>query len=326
MTCCCAKFFRFQVCSHVNVLVTLLRKAWEIAWNEVELHEELGRGAFGRVYAATWREMRIAVKTVASLKGGNDSDASGGGLDTNPFSAELDKEISMLQLVRHPNIVLFFGAGTTSDGMPFLATELMELGPLTQYLADHPKLSWQQKVSFALDTALGMAHVHSLGRMHRDLKSGNLLISAALRVKVADFGTATIAGLTIEALQDTSMESSLDQRLHTQRTKGVGTPLWMAPELLSGKSNYGPSADVYSFGIVMWEIAAQSLPWADLPDCSFFMRQLLQEILAEKRPPLQASWPASYRNLISRCWATNPSARTTFKNAVIELESMPVLL
>jgi LRR receptor-like serine/threonine-protein kinase FLS2 len=303
--------------------VTTLKKAWEIEWCDLGLEEEIGRGAFGSVHAAIWRELRVAVKMVISL--GNQGTQMGMDV-TNPLRGEIDKEISMLQTVRHSNIVLFFGAGLTPNGLPFLVTELMERGTLTKYLTEHPSIEWTQKNMFALDTAKGMAHVHSLGRMHRDLKSSNLLISSALRVKVADFGTATIAGLAarIDPEVDTSSIPHLQQqaiRAQTMRTKGVGTPLWMAPEIMSG-GRYGPSADIYSYGVVMWEIAAQAEPWAHLPSQSFFMDALLQEILANRRPPIGSDWPAPYVALLARCWATEPSVRGTFTSAVTALQTM----
>ena len=187
---------------------------------------------------------------------------------------------------------------------------------------------------FALDTARGMAHVHSLGRMHRDLKSGNLLISSSLHVKVADFGTATIAGMAATANAeggyheganksinaDSGLLDAAAIRAHTQRTKGVGTPLWMAPEVIMGKTSYGPAADVYSFAIVMWEIAAQDVPWKEVKAQSFFMDALLKEILAEKRPAIDANWPAAYSRLMQQCWATDPVRRGTFAEAVEVLE------
>ena len=125
-----------------------------------------------------------------------------------------------------------------------------------------------------------MALVHSLNRLHRDLKSGNILaalVHGQVRLKVADFGTATLAGLSLHVGNETADELLIypshlntqevdqrsDRRLRTQLTKGIGTPLWMAPEVLSGR-RYGPPADVYSYAIVLWEIAAHSEPWPEV--------------------------------------------------------------
>ena len=95
----------------------------------------------------------------------------------------------MLRTVRHAHVVQFYGMGATDEGMPFIVTELMELGSLTGILHDKQQwsdevLGWPQRISLAVDIASGMALVHSLGRMHRDLKSGNLLVSDSWVVKV----------------------------------------------------------------------------------------------------------------------------------------------
>ncbi len=239
-------------------------------------------------------------------------------------SSELDTEIAMLQKVRHPNIVLFFGAGTSPDGAPFLVAELVELGTLSSYLRHEKETSWNLKRSFALDTAKGMAHVHGMGRMHRDLKSGNLLVSASLRVKVADFGTATIASMATKAsvlAAEADEKSAVNSKKDAIHTKGVGTPLWMAPEIIAGKK-YGPSADVYSFGIVMWEIAAQAVPWEDVPDTNFFAAALLRLITEGQRPVVSDDWPSTYRDLMARCWATEATERPGFDEACAVLTAL----
>lgn len=77
---------------------------------------------------------------------------------------------------------------------------------------------------------------------------------------------------------------------------------------------YGPSADVFSFGIVLWEIAAQAIPWMDIEARTLvqFADALLQRFAAEKRPAIDPVWPAKYSNMMRRCWATKPAARDTF--------------
>lgn len=233
-----------------------------------------------------------------------------------------------------------------------------------------------------------MALVHSLGRMHRDLKSGNILATLSrglVRLKVADFGTATLAGMSGQndfGMQRTSTQHALalsthgdsgsksntasmhpstfhanstnnasnsvnsnvshfstigndsqgsssntinspapnlttptlsvrhNQLMRTQLTKGIGTLLWMAPEILGGKL-YGSGADVYSYAIVLWEIAAQSEPWADLRG-DFLGDLLLERILAGERLPIDPRWPRDFVALMQRCWQLDSSERPTF--------------
>eukprot|EP00048_Salpingoeca_helianthica_P008400 m.122089 g.122089 ORF g.122089 m.122089 type:complete len:195 (-) comp14592_c2_seq1:40-624(-) len=162
--------------------------------------------------------------------------------------------------------------------------------------------------------------------MHRDLKSGNLLISSALRVKVADFGTATIAGLAARggpAVLLDADESSRHEvtpagnmRAQTMRTKGVGTPLWMAPEIIAGR-RYGPSADVYSYAIVMWELAAQAVPWAEAEFGSLgWVNELHAQVRRGIRPDIDETWPAAYVRLMTWCWATDGASRPRFAEIV----------
>ena len=103
-----------------------------------------------------------------------------------------------------------------------------------------------------------------------------------------------------------------------KHTRGVGTPLWMAPEILAGKS-YSASTDVYSFGIVMWEIASQEDPWRELSASSFFMDELLQLIRKGQRPIIAASWPVEFVETMQECWRTEPAERPTFSSIVPQL-------
>eukprot|EP00048_Salpingoeca_helianthica_P009386 m.134857 g.134857 ORF g.134857 m.134857 type:complete len:1046 (-) comp14854_c0_seq4:70-3207(-) len=310
--------------------VMALRRTWEIHPDDVELLNKIGFGNYGDVFRGLWRDILVAVKRLPDA-GANSMSA--GGDDGN-----LEQEIGLLQTIRHPNIVLFFGCGTFPDGSSFLVTELLELGSLRHVLDEPPRLlTWEIRKRFARDTAAGMAHLHSLARMHRDLKSPNLLVSASLRVKVADFGTATLfRNLQIRASRrqrgrgpwrsdkrtkstDENYDSNMQYRL---QTKCVGTPLWMAPEVIAGEQ-YGLSADVFSFGVVMWEIASQELPWNDITT-KFLLNTLLQRLRDEIRPPIQPDWPAAYVSLMTACWATTPTARPAFAEILQRLLDMEV--
>eukprot|EP00048_Salpingoeca_helianthica_P010967 m.157349 g.157349 ORF g.157349 m.157349 type:complete len:1002 (+) comp15164_c0_seq1:353-3358(+) len=102
-----------------------------------------------------------------------------------------------------------------------------------------------------------------------------------------------------------------------QHTKGVGTVLWMAPEILAGRA-YGAAADVYSYGILLWEIASQTAPWADVAD-AFLGNQLRELIEAGQRPGIEAAWPADFVAVMRQCWATSPSDRPSFAHISAKL-------
>jgi serine/threonine protein kinase len=126
-----------------------------------------------------------------------------------------------------------------------------------------------------------------------------------MEVKVADFGTSAIVEAINSAapvVHDSSTSLSL--------TRGVGTPLWMAPEVLYGQS-YTYSADVYSYGIVLWEILTRRWPWEDDPYITTAER-LRERLVQNMRPPLPPSSDPAYIDLLQACWASDPALRPTF--------------
>jgi len=161
------------------------------------------RGGFGEVWKCRMGETPVAVKKLLSHWLELDSTAE----------HEFEKEIDILKKIRHPNIVLFFGAGkesifeittakpflqgTLEDNTPFLITEYVSKGSLMHVLQSSDRFSIKQKLSFCVDSANGMKFLHSLSPpyIHRDVKPQNLLVTSQLRVKIADFGTAKLLGV-----------------------------------------------------------------------------------------------------------------------------------
>lgn len=165
---------------------------------------------------------------------------------------EFKREIQFMQTVRHPNIVLFIGAGRQdAHGIPFIVTEFMERGSLRDILDDiGVDLFPLRKVQFCVDISCAMDFLHSLQppRIHRDLKCSNVLVSRNFSAKVADFGhgrqmpthKAEIAageslpeGLTTPLLNSVGLTK-----------RGIGTARWRAPEV-SQQKNYTTAIDVY---------------------------------------------------------------------------------
>ena len=203
-----------------------------------------------------------------------------------------------------------------------------------------------------------MKHVHSLQRFHRDLKSFNLLVSASDHIKVhfrsqielifivflltimkvADFGTGSMFGQRSRSTARpvsglVSRHSSAGSGMHaamldsedlsegsarTNHTTYIGTLAWMAPEILLGEA-YGPAVDLYSYAIVMWEIAAQKLPWFDMSDRQYTSSNMTKVVASGRRPAVDSQWPAPYRDLMQRCWHGEPHCRGSFGTAVDEL-------
>jgi serine/threonine protein kinase len=153
----------------------------------------------------------------------------------NTTLQEFEGEVAVMSDLRHPNVLLFIGV-CLAPGKLLMVTELMKLGSVKDIIASGRPLSPVTRWGFLRDCALGMAYLH--GRhphpcLHLDLKTANLLVNEHLDVCVSDFGMS-------------QMRSKAEGR--------VGSPLYMAPEMLLSRP-YGVKADVYSFAIVLWEVA-----------------------------------------------------------------------
>lgn len=165
--------------------VAELERVWHIPESELSDLALVDSGAFGDVYQAHWSGRVVAVKMLRRAVLESDSLAS----------QEFDREVRFLRSVRHPNLVLFFGSGVTSNQVPFLVTEYLEYGSLysilygdeTERTVCEDLLPMETRLRFAVDAAKGMRFLHGLVPpiMHRDLKSRNLLVGHGHIVKVA---------------------------------------------------------------------------------------------------------------------------------------------
>ena len=204
-------------------------------------------GGYGQVNKATYRDWTVAIKQLH--------------LDMAEWADirnEFLREIRFMRTVRHPNIVMFIGAGQYSEKQPFLVLELMSGGALHSLLRNvDEELTRKNKLQFILDIAEGMKYLHTLQppRIHRDLKSANLLLSGTRRVKVADFGCARLMqiGRTSTTVSPKPKDNPDVQREESQEllneslrltSRFIGTARWRSPEVWQRKP-YGTATDVY---------------------------------------------------------------------------------
>ena len=229
-----------------------MKKVWSIGSDEIHVEEHVAMGGFGEVSRARYREMAVAVKMLQD--------------DLICFVEEekaFAREVEIMQTIRHPNIVLFLGAGKFPDGCPFIVLEFVSNGTVRSLL-DDPSVSinYSQSIKFAIDAAKGMAFLHGLvpPRIHRDVKSLNLLITQDWVVKVADFGTSRVVQFSAANLRsrrkwkkgknrktdtfELSQLSSNDWNAPLL-SENVGTRQWQAPETIGHRTRYGLPADVY---------------------------------------------------------------------------------
>jgi len=242
--------------------------------------------------------------------------------------AEFEREIGFMQRTRHTNLVRFFGAGRQDDGTPFLVEEVMSGGTLKgllrggrQHGMQRP-LDWLTKTSLAADVARGMAYMHGLGHIHRDLKSANVLVTGTTQAKVADFGSVGLL-LTERQRLRPAFQASGSSLADLGQTQGVGTPLYMSLEMLR-HAGYDESTDVWSFGVLLWEIAAQASP--DLLEQQGYTIGPVYSALVHcledgHRLQTKAEWPDAWRSLMARCWHQEPGSRPAFAAIVQALDS-----
>ncbi|XP_062514254.1 uncharacterized protein LOC134189877 [Corticium candelabrum] len=297
-----------------------LTNSWNIDSKELALRQRIDRdspGGYGEVYQAEYREMIVAVKKLQGIHQHLDR-----------IELEFEREIEVMRTIRHPNIVLFLGGGRYhDDGCPFLVVEYMARGSLAAILKNEDiELEDSLKLRFTLEAAKGLRFLHGQRppRVHRDLKSGNLLVSQRWVVKVADFGAARLVREEGKNQESVRGEGRLDPEaplLHAdyQLSLCVGTPHWCAPEILCA-DNYGTPADVYSFGIVMWEIWSRKVPYED---CHFrSVIDLKSAVLRGVRPTISDDTQNDYVNFMRRCWAADSAARPSFQEVVFRIDDM----
>lgn len=301
----------------INVLKTKLRdaqKSWEIDFGEIKLREKIGSGAFSELYKAEWRASIVAAKVISVEKG------------AESVIQSFCDEVNVISKLRHSNILLFLGAVPRIPRLAII-TEFCFGGSVYHAIRSPTwrRLQHADLVSFARDTARGMAYLHACGLIHRDLKSQNLLLDKPLSlgrptVKVADFGLAR--GLSSAATAATSSSTSSSAGVMTAET---GTYRWMAPEMIRHE-RYTEKVDIYSFGITIWEFFSGEIPYASMTPIQAAFA------VADKgaRPPLRAgpeaktSWrvPPQWAHLMEQCWKERYVERPSFQTIVQWLNAM----
>ena len=223
-----------------------------IELSELLFSDKLAQGAFGVVYRGYWRKQPVAIKELKM----NESDSEENQEAFDKSVQELKNEIQTLSLLRHRNIVNFMGICIKPPDTYVIVTEFIEGGSLYERLHVAKKkanFSWNQKLSILHQISCACLFLHQQGVVHRDLKSHNILLEGypgeKIVPKVCDFGLAK----SKEAME----------KANNQNTQAVGTPLWMAPEVVIGDS-YGSECDVYSFAVIMYEVLFERLPYSDL--------------------------------------------------------------
>jgi len=255
-----------------------------LKFKDVEILRELAHGSAGVVSLGRWKHMFVAVKKHFP----NNQEMY------NAFCVEAKIHAGL----HHPNIILLLGICEGPQGELLTLTEFASRGSLYSILHRLGSLKPVQMVKLAIDTAKGMHYLHSVNVLHRDLKSLNLLVDENWILKVADFGTSRQAANTM--------------------TQCAGTALWMAPEVVRGK-DYTYKADVYSFGIIMWEMLTCETPFNDMTN----PYEIMRDVEAGLRPQIPYhNAPKEYIKLMQACWSGEEKDRPDFD---VILETLQIL-
>jgi serine/threonine protein kinase len=242
-----------------------------------ELLDKLGEGGMGVVYRARYvvDNRHVAVKLLPP------------DVANSTILSRFERELEILKTLRHPNIVRSFG-GVCEGNQHFYAMELVEGGTLDKLLEERGKFSAEVAIQLALQMASGLAYAHERGVVHRDVKPGNFLLTSAGKLKLSDFGLATVEAAT----------------KITAAGKTMGTFPYMAPEQIRGRPPVSPQTDLYALGCVIFEMLTGRTPFIGdtpaevmhkhldarpprisefTPDCPMGLESLVRDLL-QKEP------------------------------------------
>ncbi|KAK1946677.1 putative serine/threonine-protein kinase drkA [Phytophthora citrophthora] len=263
----------------------------------------INRGGFGEVYAGTYNGQQVAIKMLLPERKKSLT-------QVNAFLSE----VKLMSTLDHAHIVEFIGVAWDSLTDLCVVTEYMVIdlkALLSKFEEQQMPVGFDHdKVKVALHVAHALTYLHSCAPpvIHRDLKSSNILLSETMDAKITDFGISR-------------------ERIDATMTAGVGTSLWMAPEVMLGE-RYDDKADMFSFGIVMSELDQHTLPYSHAKNNSHSGQRLtdtaiLQMVAAGKlRVQFSQAAPESLVQLGLACVSTDPKLRPTAAEALYRLQTI----
>jgi serine/threonine protein kinase/WD40 repeat protein len=231
-----------------------------------KLLQLIGEGGFAVVYMAEQEHpvrRRVALKVIKL------------GMDTKQVVARFEAERQALAMMDHPSIAKVFDAGSTESGRPYFVMELVKGTPITEYCDKH-NLNIRQRLELCAQVCQAVQHAHQKGLIHRDIKPSNVLVATAddrPLAKVIDFGIAkaTLTPLTLKTL-------------FTDFQQLIGTPTYMSPEQAEGSLDIDTRTDVYSLGVLLYELLTGTTPF-DTKELATAGLEAMRRMIREREPP-----------------------------------------
>ncbi|KAK2656908.1 hypothetical protein Ddye_009960 [Dipteronia dyeriana] len=260
---------------------------WEIDTRQLKIENKVASGSYGDLYKGTYCSQEVAIKILKPER-----------VNTEMLK-EFSQEVYIMRKIRHKNVVQFIGACTKPPNL-CIVTEFMARGSVYDFLHKEKgvfKLPSLLKV--AIDVSKGMNYLHQNNIIHRDLKTANLLMDENEVVKVADFGVARV------------------QAHSGVMTAETGTYRWMAPEVIE-HNPYDHKADVFSFGIVLWELLTGELPYSFLTP----LQAAVGVVQKGLRPTIPKCTHPKLVELLEKCWRQDPTQRPNFSEITDNLQQI----
>lgn len=258
---------------------------WEIERDQLTFLRELGHGQFGQVFEGLWNETtKVAIKTLKK-----------GSMDPKDFLAEAQ----IMKKLRHHRLVQLYAVCTKEEPI-YIVTELMQNGCLLEYLQkSNRQLDLRVLIAMGAQIADGMAYLEARNYVHRDLAARNILVGENNIVKIADFGLARL-------IKETEYEARAGARFPIK---------WTAPEA-ANYSKFSIKSDVWSFGIVLYEI----ITYGRVPYPSMSNTEVLNQIEHGYRMPAPSGCPKALYEIMCDCWLKDPNKRPTFETLQWKLD------
>ncbi|XP_059659130.1 serine/threonine/tyrosine-protein kinase HT1-like [Cornus florida] len=269
---------------------------WMVDLSDLFIGFKFAQGAYSQLYHGIYKDEPVAVKIIRVP-----DDEENGALAAR-LEKQFNREVTLLSRLHHQNVIKFVAACRKTPVF-CIVTEYLSEGSLRAYLhkleVKNKSIPLPEIIRIALEIARGMEYIHSQGIIHRDLKPENIIINEEFQLKIVDFGI--------------SCEEAYCDRL----VDDPGSYRWMAPEMIKRGKSYGPKVDVYSFGLILQEMVAGTIPYGDMTPIQAAFAVANKNL----RPAIPGDCPPAMGALIEQCWCSQPEKRPGFWQIVKVLEN-----